>query len=82
MILGLPSVAADVGGVRDLLRDGSEGYIYAPGDVEKLAEHIVRIFALEQNGEALGQAAKDHALATHDPETNLNALIDIYKTIC
>lgn len=82
MILGLPSVAADVGGVRDLLRDGSEGYIYAPGDVEKLAANIVRIFALEQNAEALGQAAKDHALATHDPETNLNALIDIYKTIC
>lgn len=82
MILGLPSVAADVGGVGDLLRDGSEGYIYAPGDVEKLAEDIVRIFALEQNGEALGQAAKDHALRTHDPETNLNALIEIYKTIC
>lgn len=82
MILGLPSVAADVGGVQDLLRDGTEGCIYHPGDVEKLVANILKIFSLEQNAEALGQAAKDHALATHDPETNLNALIDIYKTIC
>lgn len=81
MILGLPSVAADVGGVSDLLRDGVEGFIYAPGDVDALAEDIKRVFSMEDKAETLGQAARAHALVTHDPETNLKTLIQIYETL-
>lgn len=82
MILGLPSVAADVGGVSDMLKSGSEGYIYTPGAVAELTEGILRIFAAGQQAEAMGQAASAHALTTHDPETNLKTLIEIYEMLC
>lgn len=81
MILGLPAVAAEVGGVKDLLRSGSEGFAYAPGDVESLTADIIKILAMEQEAEELGNAARDHALVTHDPETNLKTLIEIYKSL-
>lgn len=81
MLLGVPSVAANVGGVRNLMTDGSEGIIYESGDVTALAEGILRLFALEEKAAALGEAARYHALNTHDPETNLRALIDIYHEI-
>jgi len=81
MLLGVPCVAAEVGGVKDMLRDGSEGYTYAPGQVNALAEHILALFAMEEKAAVLGEAAREHALATHDPENNLRELMMIYDEI-
>lgn len=81
MILGVPSVAADVGGVRNLMNHGMEGRIYESGDVKALAENILQLFALEDKAAALGKAAADHAMQTHDPEKNLRDLMDIYLEI-
>ena len=81
MLLGVPSVAADVGGVRNLMNHGSEGVIYEPGNVQALAEGILELFALEDRAAALGEAAGVHALQTHNPDKNLQDLINIYNKI-
>ncbi len=81
MLLGVPSVASDVGGVRNLLEDGLEGFVYPSGDGKALAKHIVTVFAMEDRAEALGQAARKHAGQTHAPEKNLQNLITIYKKL-
>lgn len=81
MLLGVPSVAADVGGVRDLMEADMEGFIYGSGDVNVLADHIVRIFAMGEEAAAMGKAAASHANKTHDPETNLRELMKIYNEI-
>lgn len=81
MVLAVPSVAADVGGVRNLMCHDREGFIYAPGDVQQLAEDIMALFALEDRAAALGEKARTHALKTHDPEKNLLDLIHIYQQI-
>ena len=82
MLLGVPCIAADVGGVRNLMNQSSEGIIYVPGDVQALADGIVQLFALEDQAEVLGEAATAHARRTHDPNKNLEDLIGIYKKIC
>ena len=82
MVLGVPSVAADVGGVRNLMNHGEEGVVYASGDVPALAEGIIRLFTLEDQAAVLGENARSHALKTHDPEKNLRDLIGIYQEIC
>ena len=82
MLLRVPSIAADVGGVRDLMCHGTEGVVYGPGDVQALADGIVQLFALEDRAADLGEAAGNHARKTHDPEKNLQDLIDIYQAIC
>lgn len=81
MVLGVPSVAADVGGVRNLMCHDSEGLVYGPGHVQQLAEDIMALFALEDRAAALGENARAHALKTHDPEKNLLDLIHIYQQI-
>jgi len=81
MLLGVPSVAADVGGVRNLMTPDREGLIYESGDVTALAEHMIRLFALEEEASALGEAARSHAQMTHDPEKNLRELMKIYHEI-
>ena len=81
MLLGVPSVAADVGGVRNLMDHGTEGFLYQSGDVAALAEHIIRLFAMEEGAASLGEAARNHAQTTHDPEKNLRELIKIYNKI-
>lgn len=81
MLLGVPSAAANVGGVKNLMNHGTEGLIYEPGDVSALAEQVLGLFAMEEEAAALGEAAKNHARMTHDPETNLRDLMNIYEKI-
>ena len=81
MLMGIPSVAADVGGVCNLMRHGDEGLIYESGDVQSLAEAILRLFAMEDEAALLGEAASAHAMQTHDPEKNLRDLMAIYHEI-
>jgi len=81
MLLGVPCVAADVGGVKNLLTHGEEGYIYQSTAPYMLAYHIRQIFAMENAAAPMGQKARAHALRTHDPEKNLQDLIAIYEAI-
>lgn len=81
MLLGVPSVAADVGGVTTMMVHEKEGYVYPSSAPYMLAEYIQQIFAMEREAEALGAAAKVHARKTHDPVTNLNTLLSIYDSL-
>ena len=81
MLLGVPSVAADVGGVRNMMTREAEGFTYESGDVAALAEHIIRLFAMEEKASTLGEAARSHAGLTHNPENNLRELMKIYDEI-
>lgn len=81
MLLGLPCIASAVGGVKDMLRDGEEGSLYQTAAPYMLAHEIMKMFSMEEKAEALGQAAKRHAAQTHDPKTNLNTLLEIYRSL-
>ena len=81
MLLGVPCVAADVGGVSTLLEKEKEGFVVPSGQVQLLADAICRVFAMEAGAEQLGAAARAHALKTHDPEKNLETLLGIYREL-
>ncbi len=81
MLLGVPCVAADVGGVSTLMEQGKEGEIVSPGDVSELADAICRVFAMESAAEQMGECAHCHAQQTHNPETNLQTLLAIYREL-
>ena len=81
MILGLPCVAADVGGVTTLMTHNTEGYVYQSTAPYMLAHYIKTVFAMGETAAAMGQAARAHALKTHDPDTNLRDLLEIYEEL-
>lgn len=81
MILGVPCVAADVGGVTTLMEHKTEGFIYQSTAPYMLAYFIKTVFSMEEKAADMGLGARDHALMTHDPETNLRDLLNIYREI-
>ena len=80
MLLGLPCVAAEVGGVSSLI-GSQEGILCAPVNPAAMAEGICRVFSMEDQAEAMGAAARNRARKTHDPEQNMKDLMDIYRLL-
>ena len=81
MLLGVPCVAADVGGVTTMLRHGEEGFVYPSTASYMLAYYLERVFDMEEKAREMGAAAAAHAGRTHDPEINLETLLEIYRDL-
>src|SRR5581483_5034739 len=59
MSLGLPSIATDVGGVRELILDGQTGYLVRKENVESVRSAVEKMLANPHLRRAMGSAAKD-----------------------
>ena len=81
MLLGVPIVSADVGGVKDMLQDRIDGFIYPYDETYMLAHYIDKIFASDSIANEISANSRKHAAYTHSIETNLNRIIEIYQTI-
>lgn len=81
MLLGVPCVAADVGGVANLMQHQQEGFVYQPSAEYMLAYYIKQVFAQKEAAAMMGNAARQHARKTHDPKQNLQTLLQIYSEI-
>lgn len=81
MLLGVPCVSSDVGGVTTMMTHNKEGYVYQSTAPYMLAYYIRQVFAMEDKAASMGQQARSHAAKTHDPENNLRDLLDIYREI-
>lgn len=81
MILGVPCVASDVGGVSDMIQHREEGYIYQADAPYMLAYYVGEIFKNDEIAVQISEKARKHALKTHDPNENLSRLLEIYKEI-
>ena len=79
-ILGVPTVAAYVGGVPDLVSDGSTGFLYRYEETEQLAQIIMRLFEKSDFTE-LTKAEMTVASQRHDREKNADTLKEIYSKI-
>ena len=81
MLLGVPCIAADVGGIADLLVHQKDGYLYPFDAPYMLAHYIDQVFSDPEKTQALTENAKNHARNTHDPQANLVQLLKIYESI-
>ena len=80
MLLGLPCIASRVGGVPSMAEEGEVAFFEA-GDVEGLAEKVLRIFDDAAYAEALSAAGHKRAALTFDKEANYRMLCWIYETV-
>jgi len=81
MILGMPCIASNAGGVPTMLQDGIEGLIYPHQDLSALADRIERLLGDPQLAQRLGQAARLTALARHDPVKIAQKTKNVYQQI-
>lgn len=78
MLLGVPVVSSEVGGVPDMLTDQKEGLLYHAGNVSALAMAVTRIFEDAALADRLSRAARERAGKTHDGDANYRRLLEIY----
>jgi len=73
LAFGVPVVAYDVGGLRDLVSDGVNGYLVRAGDSEALTETTRRILSDPELRARLMEGARDTYLARHLPRAYARA---------
>ena len=81
MLLGVPCISSDVGGVKNLLKHEEEGYVYQTDAPYMLAYYVKKTFAMKDEAEVMGVRGKEHATKTHNREQNLQVLLKIYEDI-
>ena len=81
MACGLPVVAANTGGISELIRDGETGLLFAPGDASEPVASIKRIFDNREFGLRLGQNAAAFISEKFDPDTITAEYVNFYQTI-
>jgi glycosyltransferase involved in cell wall biosynthesis len=76
--LGIPVVASDVGGLRDVVFPGETGFLVAPGDVARWADALLRVFSLPDAGSAMSSAASAACGSRFSLDSHLAALDVVY----
>jgi phosphatidylinositol alpha-mannosyltransferase len=80
MAVGRPVVCSDIGGYRDVVRDGTDGLLVPPRDPEALAEALAGLLdnpaRLAAMGEAAAAAARRYAW-----EVVAGQVEDVYRTV-
>ncbi len=81
MMLGVPVVAADVGGVKSLLVHEKEGLLYQSDAYYMLADAVCQIFENNEQAVQMGNNARIRALERHDRESIIDKLISVYNNL-
>ena len=81
MLTGTPVVAANVGGVCDIITHEKEGVLYQWNEPVMLAHSISRIFDDDKIADYYSKNAEKRASCQYDRELNARTLVNIYKKI-
>jgi glycosyltransferase involved in cell wall biosynthesis len=81
MLLGMPVIVANTGGVGSLLDHDKEGILYPDNDQYLLASHLVELYKDSNKAALLGCNARVRAIKRHNPQEILNRLQEIYLRI-
>ena len=79
MAMQVPCVATSVAGIPELIRDGVDGLLVAPSDLESLAEAMLALVRDPERRRRMGEAARQRILACYDLRRNTAALADIFR---
>lgn len=81
MIMGMPCIASNAGGIPSMLQDGKEGLIYPHQDLRSLADKIEILLSDLGLAKRLGQTARQTALSRHDPATIARTTTEVYQQV-
>jgi glycosyltransferase involved in cell wall biosynthesis len=81
MSYGRPTIASAAGGIVDIVRDGQNGLLVPPGDVEALAGAIRRLAADRAAARAMGEAGREDVRAGFSWEVIVGRLAEVYGRV-
>jgi glycosyltransferase involved in cell wall biosynthesis len=81
MAMGKPVVAARVGGLPEVVIEGSTGRLFPPGDVSALSQAVVQLFQEPAVRLAMGRSGRERARRVFDLDKTMSQLETIYHSI-
>ncbi len=81
MSCGLPIIATDVRGNRELISDGENGLLIPPNDPKKMAETIINLLEDEKLIERLGKNARKTIIENYTWDKVYNNFLKCYESV-
>jgi glycosyltransferase involved in cell wall biosynthesis len=78
---GRPVVATRVGGLPDVVREGEDGFLVAPGAVDELADRLERLAADEELRRRMGEAGRARVLPRYSVERLIDDVDALYRSL-
>ncbi len=79
MAMGLPCVAPWIAGIPELIRDGVDGVLTAPGDERGMTEAMLRLYRDPELCRAMGEAARARVAELYNLERNIAELSELFE---
>ncbi len=80
MSLGKAIIATRVGGIPEIIKDGTTGILVQPQNVDELAKWIIRLSSDRTLLSVLGREAKEYARQKFDSKAIINEINNLYDT--
>lgn len=81
MSMGIPVVATRVGGMAEVLEGTDGGLLAEPGNLEKMAEHVLRLLRNRELAETLGRNARKLVQEQYDLAARVRTLEKYYQQV-
>jgi glycosyltransferase involved in cell wall biosynthesis len=81
MAAGVPPVSTDVGGVRDVIDSPLVGLLAPFGDVERLAEAVLRLLGDDVERRAMGARARARVMAAYSIDRLVDDIVGLYDEL-
>ena len=78
---GVLVVATHVGGIPEMIDNGRTGWLYEVGDVDGLTTILEGVLGNPEMASAMGEQARQHALANYHPSIIARQTIHTYQTL-
>lgn len=79
MFNGLPIITTPVGGIPDVFVDGVNGFLVQPGDVENIANRLIRLLKDTSLRKKMGEKNANRARELFDVNVVMKKLCQLYK---
>lgn len=81
MMMKKPVICFRVGGIPEQLIDGESGILVSYGDVDRLADEIVKLYNNPALREKIGEQARNHVLSQFDKDKIIGEFAELYNSL-
>jgi glycosyltransferase involved in cell wall biosynthesis len=79
--LGKPVIAANIGGIPEMITDGQEGLLFQSGSAEDLAEKITRLLTHAEECTVMGREARKKVVEQFHPMRHYERILAVYEKL-
>jgi glycosyltransferase involved in cell wall biosynthesis len=78
---GKPVIASKIGGITELIKEGENGHLFEPGNVNQLRDRINDYLSNPIKVKKMGKIARSNVKKNYNPEDHYQKLLTIYRNL-